>query len=483
MTERVKTTYVLMLEQLESNLRGRISEHVASSKVDDCLLPLSDFINDVYQNDKETSLVSRLSTLIKSLESQLKESPLNEDSQKSILSPLHGFLDDVAELAELDRVHQELSNKIIQPFEDAHKQSNRFSISFGIVGLISAVIGLSGFLLSINSEDKQQALLDTISQFSSEVKDHNSGILKQAQATLKEEAKNNKNDIIDVVSTDILSVKTLISNNYSNQGTFSTGIAREQGIGTGARLSENPFEDYLISTEKGDIQGAKDALKTMINIGAPSRIQLASALGILHYGDGETLEITKRIWYSHKEQFSSTEHQGTLSAVTHYAQKVDQEKANAPFIEDVSKYLVSNTDNQEDKAFAYNQLGKIYYGLDINKAKEHTLKALKFSPDDTSYLHNLSMIYERSGDYSQALHYSEQSFSKRDVDDPDADHISQYIDVLLKLIDVDSPSESNGEHTEKVRELYVLLKEVDPREALLSLIKNDGLKDIVELEQ
>ena len=132
--------------------------------------------------ERQTShleLTNRLERLSTGLRNRLS-ADLRPGVVDQILRPLAELTKDTRELAELDRVHTELENKIIKPVTRAGARGLIVAVLFGVVG----VIGVVGSLYNIR---QQGGLVD-------ELRDSGK-VIQQAVMDLEEEVSHVRNEL------------------------------------------------------------------------------------------------------------------------------------------------------------------------------------------------------------------------------------------------------------------------------------------------
>lgn len=131
-----------------------------------------------------------------------------------------------------------------------------------------------------------------------------------------------------------------------------------------------------------------------------------------------------------------------IGVLVSFLSRKDREGEFIDRIERSCLMLLRDEDSKENKASLYCQLSRIYYGVYSNtkrrgyldKAAEYIKAALKYKPNDPSYLYNLAGILEDYDKFRTAKKYIDKCMAnQKNHDRPDEDHLFLAYRIYYKL--------------------------------------------------
>ena len=381
-----------------------------------------------------TTRLERLSTALRSrLSRDLKPGVVDQ-----ILRPLVELMEDTRELAELDRVHTELENKIIKPVTRAGARGLMVAVLFGVVG----VIGVFGSLYNIR---QQGGLVD-------ELRD-SSGVIQEAVNDLEKE---------------VGKVRTALENQTAKKLIAPRGIPEAiQGIRspTAGDLSPplNPIRDLEIAFVNGDSQLAYDAARKIINDSYGVRQEIMAVATAVITGAVDADDLIEVVWHKYKSDMPADQATLLVGSAVRYYDRRDREKDAETIVLEMVDYVDKHPDSTiEEKAFVWNQMANLTSDNEPQRAKEFEQKAIELDPSEPSYHYNLSLIYENLGQIDDALDSAEEALAMQG-EEQDGDFYSQAIDVYFKKLEGldSSDATSISETEERLRQLLRELRRID----------------------
>ena len=457
-----ETSAMYYLTKARTEMASYLGHHIATARISECLQPLTDLIERLQSQEVgRDALTNRLRHLVNQLRDKLHGSPLKEEAVGDILRPLDEFIKDTQELAELDHVHTELENKIIKPIERAQAKSTNLSWYFGIVGLIAAIVSITGLLLSWRSQGDQRELVTK-----QEV------LVQEMQASAKEgEAK------LELLADAVHDLGDKVKE-QSSPGVIGP-IASLESVDPALLLGGNPRRALEIAVATHNSELAYTAAKRIIDgsYGAKEEVEAIALAGLI--GGAGTIDLIIEVWNRHKSDMTPQEASLLAGVTVQYYDRRDREQEGEALVMEMAQHVDNHPDSSpEDKAFMWNQLGKLTSEYDPERAKGYTLNAIERNPSEPSYHYNLSIIYESVGQVDEAIVSAERALAQQD-DDKDGDHYSQAIDVYLKRLE-GSGGDSGIQRTRtetRLRELLQELRQIDQNLWTLKLVTEERLRD------
>ena len=370
---------------------------------------------------KHSELTSRLENLTTELRRDL--GALNPDVVEQILSPLDGLLKDTKDLAELDRVHAELEDKIIQPVRRAQLKASWYAIAFGLLGAIGVIASILGIVSNLNNQAQMSHII--------------------TQALEDSDAR----------------VRGKISSSPSEHA--------EVQVANDPSLLLQPRRALAIALATGDSQLSYAAAKQLIDgsYGVEEEVQAVTVAVIT--GAIQADGLIAEVWNRHKSNISPDQAGSLAGAAVQYYDLRDREEEGEPLVTEVAKYVENHPESSpENRAFMWNQLSKLTSDNDPERARGYQLQAIELDSSDPSYRYNLSIIYEDLQQLDEAIESAEAALA-RQGGEKDGDYYSQAIDVYIKrLKNLESSGDTSNatqisETEERLRQLFNELEQVD----------------------
>ena len=393
----------------------------------------------------------QVGTLLKQLRADLH--PLNENMIEHILRPLREFLEDTRELVKLDRVHAELESRIIKPVERAQARASKLAVLFGIVGFIAAAISLIGLLFNWQSQHEQRALVIRQEQL---VREMEKGIVNEMLEN-REYLENLEKKVDEMISNNNIAKLEEIMDQPVTDDDESEAVAPRRPFDSG--ILREPTVNLAIALATQDSDLALAAAKQIRDgsFGVEEQAMAAATVAVLNPDEG--IKLIVDLWNGHRSEISPAEARLLAGGAVRYYERRDNAEEGEILVMEMAEYVENHPkSSDEDKAFMWNQLGKLTNEYDLERSEKFQLKAIDLYPPEPSYHHNLSIIYERMGKIDEAIAAAEEALA-RQGNDKDGDHYAQAIDVHLKKLEGFGTADS-AERINTETRLGILLREL-----------------------
>jgi hypothetical protein len=223
--------------------------------------------------------------------------------------------------------------------------------------------------------------------------------------------------------------------------------------------TKNPLEAYTEAAVVGDISTALTFLPQIEQILPP--LQFLTTIAILPPNEVTISAITRTL-LEHLEEFDLSSDDESLQvikfcfggAISFYSRRDEEQEAFDRF-KPIFDYFIEEANLSYDmQAWFLNQLQRLLYGMDrYEEALSVAEKTLALSPDDSSYLYNASLIYEKLGLTQRAAEMVDRYITIGTEDD---DHLMHAVQAYIAV-----------EKFEQAREAFTKLESVSDFKAML----------------
>ncbi|MCY4028764.1 MAG: tetratricopeptide repeat protein [Acidobacteria bacterium] len=222
-------------------------------------------------------------------------------------------------------------------------------------------------------------------------------------------------------------------------------------------LFQNPLKAMQEAMIQGDLSMLVDLLprlESTTGVESEAVIQTATIVALNGLPDGA--DVLRRA-LAGTAKLSPRMCTAAVSGLVQYYVARSEEREGCELVKSiVEKNLADRSDLEKtDRAFLHNQLSILQHGAgEYADGLASLEKALKLSPDDRAYWHNISIIYERLALPEKACDAALRSIA--DLKSPDVDHLAHAYEVLNK-----------ANRTTEASEALKILEEIDPARAAI----------------
>jgi tetratricopeptide (TPR) repeat protein len=211
----------------------------------------------------------------------------------------------------------------------------------------------------------------------------------------------------------------------------SISYVRNEKLDIGELLTMHPGAAFNKTIGTGDIETAKFLLKRLKML--PDNSLYYQALATLSaIGDNESKNLLLSTKFDGTTRIDEKNINLIFGGLVDYYKNADAEELGLKEMDSLFKTSISNKNISNDrKSFILNRKQSLEFALGKHEQAAKTeLKAIKFSPDDSSLWYNLSMNYFNTKDYEAASDAVIKWISLEEG--PSPDNLEYFTDVMTK---------------------------------------------------
>lgn len=216
-------------------------------------------------------------------------------------------------------------------------------------------------------------------------------------------------------------------------------------------ILRNPLSRFQEAFQSGNLADLVTLLPQLEATGHPRTVTAAAVVAINGVAAGA--ETLRRILEGRDvARMDADELCGAVSGLVQYHVTMDTEKDGLEFVKGVVDRCLEERSDIENKrrAYLHNQVSMLQFGAkEYGEGLESLEKALEFEPDDSSYLYNQSLIYQKLEMAEKCCEAALRAVAGSET--PNGDHLAHAVEVL-----------AGADRLEEAMEFMEMLREVEP---------------------